>query len=325
MDVISLFSGAMGLDCGLEESGMRTKVSVEADAACRGTMALNRKDVAQYTDIRDVSGKKLLEHTAAEHVVLAGGPPCQSFSTIGARKSVQDSRGMLVYEYLRVLREVSPDFFVFENVRGMLSAQKDGGSLWEWLLKELGKTHDVSWGLLNSNDYGSPQSRVRLIVVGSKHGEVDLSPKPCKRLVLGDAIKGLKRVGECGKFSARTAAVLEQIPAGGNWKSLPPAVQDAAMGNANRSSGGLTAFYRRLSFDAPSPTLLTSPTQRATTLCHPTETRPLSIREYARVQGFSDKWKFNGSTADKYRQIGNAVPVPLGRAIGNAIMRATYT
>lgn len=323
MDVISLFSGAMGLDCGLESAGMRTRVSVEADAACRKTIALNHSDVVQYTDIREVSGKELLSHTSSDQVVLAGGPPCQSFSTIGARKSVQDSRGMLVYEYLRVLREVSPDFFVFENVRGMLSAKKDDGLLWEWLLNELGKTHHVSWGLLNSNDYGSPQSRVRLIVVGSKFGEVDLTPKPGKRLVLGDAIKGLRSVGECGKFSERTASVLEKVPPGGNWKSLHPRLQDLAMGNANRASGGLTAFYRRLSFDAPCPTLLTSPTQRATTLCHPIGTRPLSVREYARVQGFPHKWKFSGSTSDKYRQIGNAVPVPLGHAIGDAIMKST--
>ena len=110
------------------------------------------------------------------------------------------------------------------------------------------------------------------------------------------------------------------VPEGGNWKNLPKDLIPDAMGGAYLSGGGKVGFYRRLSYSQPAPTITTSPAQKATMLCHPTKDRPLSVKEYARIQQFPDEWIFVGSTAAKYKQIGNAVPVGLGKAIGLAII-----
>jgi DNA (cytosine-5)-methyltransferase 1 len=110
------------------------------------------------------------------------------------------------------------------------------------------------------------------------------------------------------------------VPEGGNWRDIPAEYQELAMGGAYFSGGGKVGFYRRLSYDQPSPTLVTSPVQKATMLCHPTKDRPLSVHEYARIQQFPDDWKFIGSANDKYKQIGNAVPCGLAEAVGKAIL-----
>jgi len=110
------------------------------------------------------------------------------------------------------------------------------------------------------------------------------------------------------------------VPEGGNWKNLPSDILQEAMGGAYKSGGGKVGFYRRLSYSQPSPTVVTSPIQKATMMCHPTQDRPLSVSEYARIQQFPDSWKIIGTTVDKYRQIGNAVPVGLAKAIGAAIV-----
>jgi DNA (cytosine-5)-methyltransferase 1 len=112
---------------------------------------------------------------------------------------------------------------------------------------------------------------------------------------------------------------LRLLKAGQNWRYLPDDLKQEAMGGAYNSGGGKVGFYRRLSWDKPSPTVTTSPHQKATDMCHPEQLRPLSVRECARIQTFPDDWIFYGSTASKYRQIGNAVPVLLGKAIGEHI------
>ena len=114
--------------------------------------------------------------------------------------------------------------------------------------------------------------------------------------------------------------LLELVPEGGNWRSLPLSLIKSAMGGAYESGGGKVGFYRRLSYDQPSPTLVTSPVQKASMLCHPRQTRPLSVREYARIQQFDDSWIFKGTLSSIYKQIGNAVPIGLGKAIGQALL-----
>jgi len=136
---------------------------------------------------------------------------------------------------------------------------------------------------------------------------------------LGNAIINLKEPGPTGKISPKLIPYLQMVPEGGNWKSLPQHVVEKAMGGAYKSGGGKVGFYRRLNFSEPSPTLVTSPSQKATMLCHPRELRPLSVKEYARIQGFPDSWVFKGSVANCYKQIGNAVPIPLGTAIGEML------
>jgi DNA (cytosine-5)-methyltransferase 1 len=126
--------------------------------------------------------------------------------------------------------------------------------------------------------------------------------------------------GDCSSFSFERMAYLKMVPEGGNWRSLPADVVEKAMGGAYLSGGGKVGFYRRLSYDQPAPTLVTSPVQKASMLCHPVKDRPLSVREYARIQQFPDDWIFTGPPVSLYRQIGNAVPVGLARALGKVII-----
>ena len=186
-------------------------------------------------------------------------------------------------------------------------------------------------GVVDAVNYGAPQFRERMIIVGSRDNEPVFLPAPTHFSVHQDsahrwntlrtAIEDLESdPGPSVAFSPRLLEVLKLVPEGGNWRSLPPAIAEEAMGGAWASGGGKVGFFRRLSYSQPSPTLVTSPTQKATMLAHPTQDRPLSVREYARIQGFPDNWIFSGSLASQYKQIGNAVPVPLGRAIGQMLV-----
>jgi DNA (cytosine-5)-methyltransferase 1 len=173
-------------------------------------------------------------------------------------------------------------------------------------------------------DYGSPQLRERLVIIGTRTTQ-DLEFPISTHLkeahvTIGTALENLlDEKPEYNQFSASILQYLKLVPEGGNWKSLPASKQKSAMGGAYFSGGGKVGFYRRLSFSKPSPTLVTSPNQKATLLAHPTEDRPLSIKEYARIQEFPDDWKFEGKLTDRYKQIGNAVPISLGKAIAETI------
>jgi len=328
MECISLFSGCLGLDLGLERAGFDLLACVEKESSCRETIRKNRPGVPIFEDITKLSVRELLKASGrrkGQVTLLCGGPPCQSFSTIGRRGSVLDERGQLLFEYLRILEGVRPKFFVMENVKGLLSSYGGKRPVLEDLLDRLadkGYTN-TEFTVLNAADYGVPQKRERLLLIGSRlKGRIPL-PEPTHGdswVTLGDVIKDLEDdPGACARFSKKMLSFLRKIPQGGNWRSLSLKDRKKAMGNADLSSGGLTAFYRRLSYDLPSPTLLTSPTQRATTLCHPTQDRPLSVLEYKRIQGFPDDWALEGTLAQRYRQLGNAVPVGLGEAVGRRL------
>jgi len=323
---VSLFSGCLGLDLGFERAGITAAAFVEKDAVCQQTIRLNRPGVRLYNDIFAVTGKQLIADLGLVPDVVVGGPPCQSFSTIGKRGALQDTRGLALLEYIRLVGELQPRCFVMENVRGLLSAKRNGKPLMPWLMAKFERLgYEIVWQLVNAAGYGVAQNRLRVIVIGIQGKNLldPFQPSNNPPLTLRSVIEDLANdPGPCGKFSPRMKALLDKVPPGGNWKSLRPADRKRAMGNANLKSGGLTPFYRRLSWDKPCPTLLTSPTQRATPLCHPDVTRPLSIKEYQRIQGFPDDWKLAGSIAQQYRQLGNAVPVELARFIGEAVKEA---
>lgn len=341
--VVSLFSGAMGLDLGLIDAGLYVAVSQDSDKWCVETIRTNGH-VAVEGDIRKLieadpecnfllSPAKLKKESV---FAVVGGPPCQSFSTAGKRKGVEDERGMLYNQFIHVVETIRPRFFVMENVKGLASmpsdpADKQSAPLINHILskfKSLGY-HTVH-GVLDAVHYGAPQFRERLVIIGSRDNEAIFLPSPThfhmhqnadmRWRTLFDAIGNMNDCGSHGKFTPAINEYLKLVPEGGNWRSLPPAEVKAAMGGAYESGGGKVGFYRRLSYREPSPTLVTSPNQKATLLCHPRETRPLSVREYARIQGFPDTWIFEGKVTDCYRQIGNAVPIPLGRAIGQMLI-----
>lgn len=283
--------------------------------------------------------------------LVTGGPPCQPFSTAGKRMSVGDPRGSLFKDFIRIVEAVEPRFFIMENVRGLLSApirhrphSKRGigypqlepdelpGSALHVVLAEMERLgyRVAPPRLLEAADYGVPQNRTRVIFVASRDGQPVTIPLPThnrnavsnlpKWRTLKDALTGLvDPEPEYIPYAESRLKYLRLLKAGQNWRYLPDRLKQEAMGGAYNSGGGKVGFYRRLSWDKPSPTVTTSPHQKATDMCHPEELRPLSVRECARIQTFPDDWVFYGSTSSKYRQIGNAVPVLLGKAIGEHI------
>lgn len=334
-DCLSLFSGAMGLDLGLREAGIETIACAESNPACIETILLNRPGMQIFKDVHDITAKSF----PYSPFLIAGGSPCQSFSMAGKRASFSDPRGLLAFEFGRIVNELRPRFFLMENVKGILSApgmQPGKTALQEILASFTSLGYKTVYGTLLAADFGVPQLRERVIVIGSRDGEDIFLPSPThfkghqdpkiRWRTLKDAIPErplvLDTLGECSSFPESVLRFLRLVPPGGNWRSLPKDMQKEAMGGA--LEGGRTGFFRRLSWDRPCPTLTTCPTQKATTLCHPDENRPLSVNEYAAIQQFPPEWKFSGSTADKYRQIGNAVPIGLGKAIGRAIVVSTH-
>ncbi len=348
-DVISLFSGAMGLDIGMINAGLNVVIGQDIDTSCVETMRANGHNVLNG-NICDILPQQLLDITGlnvGEPFMICGGPPCQPFSTAGKRMGINDPRGSLFMDFIRMIDYIRPRFFVMENVKGIMSAplkhipnaERDEndpeqrlGTVLDVILSEFNKLgYQTVYGLLDAVNYGVPQFRERFVLIGSRDGEDIFLPIPThfqthqhpayRWKTVGDAIRDLENdQSECATLSAERKKYLHMVPEGGNWKNLPEELIPAAMGGAYESGGGKVGFYRRLSYAQPSPTITTSPAQKATMLCHPKLDRPLSVREYARLQQFPDDWQFAGTTAAKYRQIGNAVPVGLATAIGMAVL-----
>lgn len=347
--VISLFSGAMGLDLGLKKAGLNIVLGQDSDLDCVATMKANGCNV-YAGDIREIDPQNLLEQAKmqiGEPFLICGGPPCQPFSTAGKRLGINDPRGSLFMEFIRMIDYIRPRFFVMENVKGIMSAplkhipikdrganykRDEFGTVLDVVLSEFKKLgYKTVYGVLDAVNYGSPQFRERFILIGSRDCEEIFLPFPThfqthqnpeyRWRTIADVFNDINpNDNEVATLSEERMEYLRQIPEGGNWRDLPADQIKGAMGGAYTSGGGKAGFYRRLSFNQPSPTVVTSPVQKATMMCHPTENRPLSVRECARIQQFPDDWIFTGATVAKYRQIGNAVPVGLGEAIGKAII-----
>ena len=348
-DVISLFSGAMGLDIGLAKAGLNVVIGQDFDASCVKTMRVNGHKVLEG-DIREIEPQQFLSLTGlhiGEPFLICGGPPCQPFSTAGKRLGINDPRGSLFMDFIRMIDYIRPRFFVMENVKGIMSAplkhvplaerdEKDPeqrlGTVLDVILSEFNKLgYKTVYGVLDAVNYGVPQFRERFVLIGSRDNEDIFLPIPTHFQMHQNQEYRWKSVrsviedlefdsGECATLSDERLKFLKMVPEGGNWRDLPEDIIPIAMGGAYTSGGGKVGFYRRLSYDQPSPTVVTSPVQKATMMCHPTQNRPLSVKEYARIQQFPDNWIFTGTTAAKYRQIGNAVPVGLAEAIGKAVI-----
>ncbi len=341
--VVSLFTGAMGLDIGFLEAGFDISVCQENDPWCLKTIINNDHRVVPG-DIRklirdDPTCQFLLQAgklKKKEITAVIGGPPCQPFSTAGKRRGALDERS-LIEEFMHVVERLEPRFFLMENVKGVVSMpsisdDKHSPPLIQTILekfKDIG--YRVVAGVLDAVNYGAPQFRERLVILGTRDNEQIYLPAPThfqlhqepamRWRTLFDAISDLENhPGLCAKFSSRIQKMIELVPEGGNWRSLPENLIREAMGGAFESGGGKVGFFRRLRYGEPSPTLVTSPIQKATILCHPRANRPLSVLEYARIQGFPDAWAMKGQPTALYRQIGNAVSIPLAKALGAALL-----
>lgn len=373
--VISLFSGGMGLDLGLDSTDRYEIVACAEKErvfcnTIRNNVAAGRVNPNLQVfegDITNLDPAEVLKAVGlkpGEVDLLVGGPPCQSFSTAGKRGTIQDPRGTLLWQYLRFVEHIQPKFFLMENVRGLISAalqhrpiaerpenggpplsdDEEPGSVVRRFSEDLQAIPGAAYHLdvfeVNSVNYGAPQIRERVIFIGNRynaqvdfpnptHGPIALV-KPQADLfqsvairpwaTLRDAIGDLKEANPVVlDFSPRKKSFLSLIPQGSNWRSLPVELQQESMGKAWHAKGGRSGWWRRLTFDLPCPTLVTMPNHASTSLCHPVETRALSLREYARIQEFPDDWEFSGTVSERYRQVGNAVPTRLGRVAGDVI------
>src|SRR5690606_28699083 len=313
------------------------------------TIKLNQPNVPLLDDIRNYSAKDILQEIGLSEKdridLIVGGPPCQAFSTAGARRSFEDERGNVFIHYLQLATELKARYIVIENVRGLLSAVykpsdhdeislKDAkGTALEYVVQFLeSKGYGVSFNLYNSANYGAPQIRERVVIIAcadgskapylnpthSQNGEFGLKPWTTLKEAISDLTPEKNQA--CAAFPEKRLKYYRLLKSGENWRNLPEDLQKEAMGKSYHLGGGKTGFLRRLNWDKPSPTLVTSPTMPATDLAHPEEDRPLSVAEYARIQQFPDHWKFAGKLVDQYKQIGNAVPGDLGYAIAQTII-----
>ena len=359
---LSLFTGGGGLDLGLEAAGWRSMAAIEMDTDAIGTLTLaarQREEVCGSLEptliaqkIEDVDPHDLrlrLGLMKGELPLMAGGPPCQPFTTHGLRKSISDARASGVWPtYINYVEEFQPKALVIENVDGLLSAAlrhrplalrgnvkimedpaERKGSFLLWLLKELVRCgYTVAWGLAEAADYGVPQFRQRSLIIGVRGVEPcflppgeyggDGQPDYC---TLRQALQEVTELGPVQPLSERKRSVYAQIPPGGNWRNLPEAVQASTMGKAHFATGGKSGWWRRLSWDSPTPTILGMPDHSSTALIHPEETRCLSVAECAAAQSFPAATQFAGTPRSQYQQIGNAVPPLLGLAIGKQLHR----
>lgn len=326
LKVIELFAGAGGLALGLEKAGFETIGLVEFDKSAAETLKYNRPNWnVIHDDIANISSQDLEAYfniKKGELDLLSGGAPCQSFSYAGKRLGLEDTRGTLFYHYALFLEKLQPKMFLFENVKGLTSHDK--GQTYKTILSVFEEEgYEVQSRVLNAWDYGVAQKRERMIMVGIRKDLINSISfeypkahdyKPVLRDVLVDCPPS---VG--AQYGEDKRKIFELVPPGGYWRDIPEEIAKPYMKSTWNMGGGRTGILRRMSFDEPSLTVLTSPSQKQTERCHPLEARPFTVRENARIQSFPDDWEFQGGVGAQYRQVGNAVPVLLAYEIGKKI------
>ena len=320
---LELFAGSGGLALGLEMSGFSSVGLVEIDKHASSTLQLNRPNWNVFNmDIRDFNYK--LNNYLDPNIeldLISGGFPCQPFSYAGLKLGLEDTRGTLFFEFANIVQKLQPKIILAENVKG-LKTHNQGQTL-ETILKSFDDIgYNMQYQILNSNNYDVAQKRERMIIIGIRKDLPNTYryPAPSKKiLVLKDVLQNVP-VSEGAKYPESKKKILDLVPPGGCWRDLPDEIAKKYMAGSYFLGGGKTGMARRISWNEPSLTLTCSPAQKQTERCHPDETRPFTVREYARIQTFPDNWEFCGSMLNKYKQIGNAVPVNLAKHIGISIM-----
>lgn len=318
---IEVCAGCGGLSTGFIQAGFKPLLLNDIDKTCCMTLKTNHTNVnviqGSMNDLNVIEYKNKCD-------VLAGGIPCQDWSMAGKRKGLDNAeRGGLMLDFKRLIDDINPKIFVIENVKGLLS--HNNGETFKMILQHLNPDnhYNIQYKILNAKDYEIPQKRERIFIVGVRL-DIETSfefPKPkTNKLYLRDILIDVPE-SEGAVYTGRKLEIMNMIPAGGCWINLPLDIQKEYLGGAFNSGGGKRGMARRLSMDEQCLTLTTSPAQKQTERCHPIETRPLSVREYARIQTFDDNFIFCGSMAQKYKQIGNAVPVKLAYYMGKQLKK----
>ncbi|MGP5048806.1 DNA cytosine methyltransferase [Glutamicibacter ardleyensis] len=333
--LVSFFSGGAGLDLGLEAAGLETLYASDIDhfscetmkngaaSSVRGGRPFLANAIVEESDISSTRGQDVLDKVdkkRGEIDVMAGGPPCQSFSVFGKRKGVEDPRGQLSDQYVRVLGEIAPKVFVFENVYGLLTI--DSGRIFESICEKLrNPSPDLEYKLsvfrLNAENYGVPQKRDRVIIVGSRTGskledipqitsasDENLLPlRTVRQGLIGLPPEGSERIRN-HRGRNHSERIIDR------YDNLKPGERDPK------------TRINRLDLDRPSYTIIVgSDKGGGKGHVHPTQPREVTARESARMQTFPDFWEFEGSVRHPIRQIGNAVPPLLAYSIGRAILK----
>lgn len=313
---IDLFAGAGGTALGIENAGIKHIMLNEIDKNAALTLRTNRpKWNVVEDDIANVDFTKY----AGKVDIVEGGFPCQTFSYAGKKAGFEDTRGTMFYEFARAVKEVKPKVAIGENVRGLLS--HDNGrtlNIMVGILQDLG--YKVAYRVHKAQYYDVPQKRERLLIFAVRNdikNDIVFPREKDYTISLREALENCPP-SEGQLYSEKKKAMMDLVPEGGYWRDLPEDIQKEYMMASYYMGGGKTGMARRLSWSEPSLTLVCTPAQKQTERCHPGETRPLNVREYARIQTFPDDWQFSGSVSAQYKQIGNAVPVNLGYYMGLA-------
>lgn len=326
---IELFAGAGGMALGIEYAGFKNLANVEIDKDACETLRKNRTDwIVIEEDINIVAQKGINSYIKHDDEVdlICGGVPCQAFSYAGKGKGFADTRGTLFHPMSLIIDELKPRTFILENVRGLTT--HDGGRTLETMIEifeDLG--YEIVWNVLNAWDYDTAQKRERMFLVGIRYDLVKKQkyayryPKAQEyKPVLKDVLKNVPK-SEGREYSEKKYNVMKLVPPGGCWVDLPEDIAKAYMKESYNLGGGKRGMARRIGWDEPSLTLTTAPDMKQTERCHPEETRPFTVREYARIQSFPDNWEFSGGITSQYKQIGNAVPVTLAIYMGLSMIR----
>lgn len=336
MKIIDLFCGIGGLSLGFEQAGFDVVSAIDMWSDAIKTYNHNRKkkvgQVISVEEFNDTTLKELLETEKITGVI--GGPPCQGFSTVGQR-DINDPRNKLYLEFYKTVKLSKPDFFVIENVKGLLTLNK--GAFVKDILNRFGENglgYSISYKLVNAADYGVPQNRYRVFFIGIKGKKFTFPESLPYILSAKDGISDLdgnegeyndkpendfqkKMRGRLNKpfnheftsHTEQTVSIISQIPDGGNIKSLPREYWEVRKYNK---------AFERMSSVRPSNTIDTGHRN----YFHYSENRIPTARESARIQSFPDSFEILGTRGSQYKQIGNAVPPMLAKAIAEAIIKA---
>ena len=339
---ISLFSGAGGFDLGIEAAGFTTRLCTDIDLHSCQTLELNRDALKDSNGIRFLSEAKVVQKNIKEYTteqiladaglnkdevaLIYGGPPCQSFSIFGQRKGMEDPRGTLLWDYLRVIREIEPTCFIFENVAGLLTI--DDGKVFKQFLDELSKdengnpVYKTTYYLLDTASFGVPQYRSRVIVFGTKDKEiscpikthsisVDDGEKLLPAVTVGDAIGNLREPSEISLPNHIGRVHGEDIIK--RYTALKFGERDSKT-RINRLNPSRPSFAIVVGSDKGG----------GKGHVHPHTPREVTPRESARLQSFPDFWKFTGTSRHPIRQVGNAVPPIFAAVLGSHLLKEAF-
>lgn len=332
--LVSLFSGCGGMDKGFEDAGYQRIWANDFDTDAQAVFKLNLGEI----DGRDIT--KVPVEDIPDCDIITAGFPCQPFSNAGNRRGVYDSRGELYLECLRIIDSKKPKVVLFENVKGLLSSKHQSGKkLIEVIREDLEKLgYRVNYKVVNASDYGVPQNRERMILIGlredlNKIFEFPPVQEDKSKLTLRNILDIPSNVPNqtFWPYSPQAQNMIEQIPEGGSWKSIPYENLSPRFQRIRDDMKRYHApnFYRRFSRDEINGTITASAQPENCGITHPTENRRYTIREIARIQTFPDDFIFiDGTLKDivaMYKVIGNAVPCHLAEVIADAIYDQAFS